>query len=228
MLRLRLAAMCAVLEVVTDGRAGLLSACAGRFDLILIDLADNREDGFQLCRSLRLQGDATPILVVGSKGTEEDPVRALELEADDYLGKPFSMEELAVRMRAIMRRSSANGHSRSNQPQLSVHDIIMDVPARLVAVSGREVELTAKEFDLLLHFARNPGRVFTRDQLLELVWGYAHETFQHTVNAHIHRLRGKIEPDPARPIYIQTVWGVGYKFARQPQPPDHAPRSAQA
>jgi DNA-binding response OmpR family regulator len=151
-----------------------------------------------------------------AKSTELDRVRGLETGADDYLTKPFSVRELVARIKALLRRVDAL----SPEPTHSASDTIIErgpirisMAKRQVMVNGEEVVLTAKEFDLLAHFARNPGQVFNRVQLLDQVWGYNHEGYEHTVNSHINRLRAKIESDPAKPTYILTVWGVGYKFA---------------
>ena len=146
---------------------------------------------------------------------DRDRVVGLEIGADDYVTKPFSIPELIARVRAILRRVDKLG---SNQPDESVNtieieDVHIDMVRRSVFISSKAIELTPKEFDLLVYFARHPGRVFTREQLLNQVWGFGHDGYEHTVNSHINRLRAKIEKDPSRPQHILTVWGVGYKFA---------------
>ncbi len=146
-------------------------------------------------------------------GGQVDRVVGLETGADDYLTKPFSIHELLARAKAIFRRAEVFDKGRKEDPaRLSAGDMVIDVEKRGVTVAGRLVDLTAKEFDLLLQFAQHPGRVYSRQQLLDLVWGYQHTGYEHTVNSHINRLRGKIEKNPAEPEYVLTVWGVGYKF----------------
>jgi DNA-binding response OmpR family regulator len=143
-------------------------------------------------------------------------VLGLEMGADDYLSKPFSIAELLARIKALFRRVDALSQQRDESPveeQIRCGGLQIDVVRRAVQVDGRPVELTAREFDLLLFFARQPGRVFSRVQLLDRVWGYNHEGYEHTVNSHINRLRAKIESEPSKPRYVLTVWGVGYKFA---------------
>jgi DNA-binding response OmpR family regulator len=155
----------------------------------------------------------------GLESTELDRVVGLEVGADDYLVKPFSVAELQARVKALLRRVEALREAAATPPndeRLEHDGLEIDVQRRAVHVAGEPVELTAREFDLLLFFARHPGRVFSRMQLLDKVWGYNHEGYEHTVNSHINRLRAKIEPEPARPRYVLTVWGVGYKFAEPP------------
>ena len=151
-----------------------------------------------------------------ARDSEIDRVLGLEIGADDYLTKPFSVRELVARIKALFRRvdalGSAKGTERPEDEPLHIGPIVLDAVRRSVTVDDRPVELTAKEFDLLALFARQPGRVFSRDQLLEQVWGYAHRGYDHTVNSHINRLRAKIEPDPGKPQFLLTVWGVGYRF----------------
>lgn len=196
------------------GPAGLARAEAARFDLIILDLRLPGLDGLEVCRRLRQHKNYTPILMLTAKSTETDRVLGLELGADDYLTKPFSIPELLARVKALFRRIDAAARSVERHGRaIRVHALAIDFDRRHVTVEDQPVELTAKEFDLLAHFAANPGRVYTRAQLLDSVWGYGHEGYEHTVNSHINRLRAKIERDPAAPRYILTVWGVGYKFA---------------
>jgi DNA-binding response OmpR family regulator len=201
-------------KLAFDGLAALADASANNYDLIILDLMLPGEDGLEICRRLRARSDYTPILMLTARTSELDRVLGLELGADDYLTKPFSILELQARVKAIFRRvkAVANGGMNSNSV-VRAGCMVIDADKRSVTLSGHAVDLTAKEFDLLLHLAQNPGRAYTRQQLLDFVWGYNHTGYQHTVNSHINRLRGKIETDPVNPLYIRTVWGVGYKFS---------------
>ena len=202
-------------ELADTGTHGMRAARHGRYDLIILDLMLPGMDGLEICQRLRSAAIQTPILMLTAKSSELDRVLGLELGADDYLTKPFSIKELLARVKAILRRVqvAARGAGGGQGVPIEVNRLAIDPVRREVRVEGRPVELTAREFDLLLHFARHPGRVYTRAQLLDQVWGYGHEGYEHTVNSHINRLRKKIEQDPARARYILTVWGVGYKFA---------------
>ena len=202
--------------LAADGLRGLEEARARRYDLIILDLMLPGMEGLEVCRRLRGETDYTPILMLTAKSSEVDRVVGLEIGADDYLTKPFSIGELIARVKAIFRRVDALGSGREEAPRrLSLGAMTIDVEKRTVTVAGQAVDLTAKEFDLLLQFAEHPGRVYSRQQLLDLVWGTGHMGYEHTVNSHINRLRGKIETDPAAPEYVLTVWGVGYKFSDQ-------------
>jgi DNA-binding response OmpR family regulator len=199
-------------EVVHDGRDGLELATTGRFDLIVLDLMLPGMDGLEICRHLRASQPYVLVLMLTAKTSELDRVLGLEIGADDYLTKPFSLRELQARIKALLRRKAALRTDVGEVVRLEIGELLIDASSREVRHSGETVHLTAKEFDLLVQFARNPGRVYTRAQLLDLVWGYGYEGFEHTVNSHINRLRAKIESDPTDPSFIQTVWGVGYKF----------------
>lgn len=203
-------------EVVlaADGASGFELAAAGGWDLIILDLMLPRMEGLELCRRLRAGDSYTPILMLTAKSSEVDRVVGLEMGADDYLTKPFSIRELIARVKAIFRRLEALGPAARDEAgrRIEAGEMTIDPDKRQVIIAGTPVELTAREFDLLLQFARHPGRVYTRQQLLDQVWGYGHDGYEHTVNSHINRLRAKIEADPSRPAYILTVWGVGYKF----------------
>lgn len=203
-----------------DGETGLAELDRARPELVVLDLMLPGIDGLQVCRSLRARPEYVPIIILSAKSTESHRVLGLELGADDYLTKPFSMPELCARVHAVLRRMDA-AEQRAQQIAgvIKRGALTVDPVARAVLLDGRDVVLTSKEFDLLAHFARHPGRVFTRMQLLDQVWGYQHQGYEHTVNAHINRLRMKIEAQPAKPLWIQTVWGVGYKFIE----PDAAP-----
>ncbi len=198
-----------------DGSKGLALAEAGGYDLIILDLMLPGIDGIEICRRLRARSHYPPILMLTSKSSEVDRVLGLEMGADDYVVKPFSIRELMARVKAIFRRmeSLIKDSSAGNSEIIRTGDLVIDPERRKVTLEGKDVELTAKEFDLLHHFAKNPGKVYTRSQLLDQVWGYGHDGYEHTVNSHINRLRGKIEEDPAHPVHVLTVWGVGYKFA---------------
>ncbi len=201
----------------TSGEAGLDSFRKSEYDLVIIDIMLPGIDGLEVCREIRKSSHYVPILMLTAKSSEIDRVLGLEIGADDYLTKPFSIAELVARAKALLRRAAALGtKTEEEDPMLNIGGLSIDMVRRKVVVDERDVELTAKEFDLLVHFANHPGRVYTRSQLLSDVWGYGHDGYQHTVNSHINRLRGKIESDPANPNYILTVWGVGYKFAEPP------------
>lgn len=202
-------------EISADGELGLNKGAQDIFDLIILDLMLPGIDGLEVCRSLRNASVYTPILMLTAKSSELDRVLGLELGADDYLTKPFSVKELQARVKAIFRRielATAVPESSRVKDSITINDLVIDPSSRSVSIDGDEVVLTATEFDLLLHFAKNPGRVYSRTQLLDMVWGYGHDGYEHTVNSHINRLRKKIEKDPANADYILTVWGVGYKF----------------
>jgi DNA-binding response OmpR family regulator len=200
-------------KLVHDGGSGLAEAEAKNYDLIILDLMLPGMDGLEICRRLRGRANYTPILMLTSKSSELDRVLGLEMGADDYLTKPFSVMELIARVKAIFRRvdAIASREVKARQ-QLEYGELAIDVERRAVSLRGAAIDLTAKEFDLLLHLAQNPGRVYTRTQLLDQVWGYSHSGYEHTVNSHMNRLRAKLETDPANPRYVLTVWGVGYKF----------------
>ncbi|MDA1326922.1 MAG: response regulator transcription factor [Proteobacteria bacterium] len=197
-----------------DGLRGLSRAQSDRPDLIVLDLMLPGLDGMEICRRLRGGANCTPILMLTARSTEEDRVAGLDMGADDYLTKPFSIPEFLARVKAIFRRQERIV-LQTNTAQLPIRAgaLHIDLERRGVNLDGNEIELTATEFDLLVQFASNPGRVYTRPQLLDLVWGHNNASYEHTVNSHINRLRAKIEQDPAKPDYVMTVWGVGYKFS---------------
>ena len=203
---------------VADGRAALASQLEQASDLLILDLMMPLLDGLDVCKALRARGHATPILMLTAKSTELDRVLGLELGADDYLTKPFSMAELLARVKALLRRAEllrAAAAPAAAQPVRSGELEILPV-RREARVGGRPLEFTALEFDLLLHFANHPGQVFSRAQLLDAVWGYSHEGYEHTVTTHINRLRAKLEQDPMKPRFILTVRGAGYKMRDAP------------
>ena len=201
-------------ESIGDGSLALAKLQAEPYDLVILDLMLPGMDGLMLCKQLRNRQDYLPILMLTAKSTELDRVLGLEVGADDYVTKPFSIRELMARVKALFRRVDAMCKvSAEKNEQLDINGLMIDSDKRRVCLDGKEINLTSREFDLLLYFARNPGRVYSRSQLLDAVWGYGHEGYEHTVNSHINRLRAKIEDQPADPHFILTVWGVGYKFA---------------
>ncbi len=200
-------------EVQMDGEDGLHRATSGDFQLIILDLMLPGINGLEICTKLRTEHPYIPILMLTAKSAEIDRIVGLESGADDYLTKPFSIYELMARVKAIFRRvETLSSEQRHRGEQMVFGALAIDLEKRDVQLSGDRVDLTAKEFDLLAQFASNPGRAYTRKQLLDLVWGYQHDGYEHTVNSHINRLRGKIEPDPREPVFLLTVWGIGYKF----------------
>jgi len=200
----------------TDGRSGMRAALGGEYSLIILDLMLPQLDGISVCSRIREKDPYTPILILTAKAEEIDRVLGLELGADDYMTKPFSVRELKARVRALLRRSQtplpAAGQEGLFSP-VCIGDLTVDLTKRKVTLNEAIIELTVKEFDLLELFISNPGRAYSRSDLLNLIWGYQFEGYEHTVNTHINRLRNKIEADPAHPKYLKTVWGVGYRFA---------------
>ena len=206
------------MDAARDGESGLEKALSGEYDIIILDLMLPRLDGLEVCRRFRQEDRRTPILMLTAKSEELDKVLGLELGADDYLTKPFSVRELVARIKAIMRRIETERENTAVGDEneiLEYGNLVIDVTKRKVVLNGQTVELTAKEFDLLALFARHPGRTYNRHQLLDQVWGYNFDGYDHTVNSHINRLRNKIEQEPAEPTYIKTVWGVGYRFTEK-------------
>jgi DNA-binding response OmpR family regulator len=206
---------------VADGQAALASQQTRASDVLVLDLMMPKLDGLEVCKALRAQGRATPILMLTAKSTELDRVLGLELGADDYLTKPFSMAELLARVKALLRRAELLRAAQSAPASVTAEVVrngeLAIVPSRReVRLGLRQLDFTALEFDLLLYFAHHPGRVFSRAQLLDGVWGYSHEGYEHTVTTHINRLRAKVELDPMNPRFILTVRGAGYKMRDAP------------
>ena len=201
--------------IAADGKTAM--ACLGKkaYDLVILDLMLPDINGLELCQRLRTSSDYVPILMLTSKSSELDRVLGLEMGADDYLTKPFSVLELTARVKAIFRRieSTVQRQSSNKEDICVVGDLIINYKKRSVELAGRALLLTTREFELLSYFARHPGQVFTRAQLLDSVWGHGHDGYEHTVNSHINRLRAKLEDNPAQPRYLKTIWGVGYKYA---------------
>lgn len=200
---------------VNDGPAGLDAARSGQYDLVVLDVMLPGMDGMEIIRTLRMEQMKTPVLMLTARAGEIDRVLGLELGADDYLSKPFSVPELQARVKALLRRAdmSTSEPAETAAEKLQFEELKIDTNSREVQLDGQRVALTAREFDLLLYFARHPGRAFTRLQLLDAVWGTQFEGYEHNVNTHINRLRSKIEQDPSRPRFVLTVRGVGYRFA---------------
>jgi DNA-binding response OmpR family regulator len=201
-------------SLARDGNAGIEQALSKPNDLIILNLMLPGLDGLEVCRRLRAESAYTPVIMLTSRSSELDRVLGLEIGADDYLTKPFSIRELMARVKALFRCVEALKSRAAQQANAMIQtgDLVIDAEKRKVTLRGNHVTLTVKEFDLLLHFMNYPGRVYTRRELLNLVWGYGYEGYAHTVNSHINRLRAKIEDNPAQPFYILSVHGVGNKF----------------
>jgi DNA-binding response OmpR family regulator len=219
LLVLHLSELPAQVQVAHDGRAGLAQALAGGWDAIVLDLRLPLLGGLDVCREIRARGLQVPILMLTARTGELDRVLGLELGADDYLVKPFSLLELQARIKALLRRAaqaSRAGDGAAGPPELAAGALSVDRVQRRAWLAGAEVALTPREFDLLWHFMRHPGRVFTRTELLADVWGYGHDGYDHTVNSHINRLRAKLGDEREEARFIHTVWGVGYRFEVRP------------
>ncbi len=201
--------------VASDGPSALRTARTGRPDLVVLDLGLPGQDGLDVARALRRDGDM-PIIMLTARSDESDKLVGLELGADDYMTKPFSPKELVARIRNVLRR--AEGLKQPAEVIRVGHDVELDVPRMEARIAGRRVDLTKTEFQLLATMARQPGRVFTRAQLLESIRGVAFESYERAIDAHVKNLRRKIEPDPRSPRYLLTVFGVGYRFAEPPAP----------
>lgn len=202
--------------IASSGERGLEEYSRSAPDLVVLDVMLPGIDGLEVCKRIRRDNERVPVLMLTAKSTELDRVLGLGLGADDYLTKPFSVVELMARIKALFRRVDLPEQSPDaiNTPRvLKYRGLTIDAARHRVETVGGGVELTAREFDLLYFLASSPGHVFSRAQLLDAVWGYDHDGYEHTVNTHINRLRIKIEQNPAQPEYVQTVWGVGYKFA---------------
>jgi DNA-binding response OmpR family regulator len=194
-----------------DGEQGLKMALENDYDLILLDLTLPTMDGVEICKRLRAKKN-TPIIMLTAKSEEIDRVLGLEIGADDYMTKPFSIRELLARIKAVMRRTDIKLNTVQNTSSISAEGLYIDIDKRKVLLNDQKIELSPKEFELLVLMASNPGRNYTRTELLNMIWGYNFEGYEHTVNSHINRLRAKIESDMANPTFILTTWGVGYKF----------------
>lgn len=197
-------------DVAYNGTQALEKNLNNKYDLLILDLMLPEIDGLEVCRRVR-QASQVPIIMVTAKGEDVDKIIGLELGADDYLAKPFNTRELVARIKAVLRRSS--GKSSETQLIRANARLKLNLSRRTVSVDGKEINtLTAKEFELLVLLAKHPGKVYTREDLISLVWGYDYAGEDRTVDVHIRRLRDKIEPDPSHPEFIQTKWGIGYFF----------------
>ena len=209
-------------DIVSEGDEGLTRALSEDYALVILDIMLPGMDGFDICREIRAEKRSLPILMLTAKSEEVDKVLGLELGADDYITKPFSIREVLARVKAIFRRIEYDQEAAQQPAQrVQVGRLAIDPEKRKVTLDGDTLELTNKEFDLLLLFARHPGKAFNRQELLDGVWGYQYSGYSHTVNTHINRLRNKIEDAPSDPQYVKTVWGVGYRFADPEEIPSH-------
>ncbi|MBT3252370.1 MAG: response regulator transcription factor [Candidatus Marinimicrobia bacterium] len=201
--------------VASNGMKGLKLAVNGEWSLIILDIMLPGLNGFDVCKGIREKDKKTPILMLTSKAEELDKVLGLELGADDYLTKPFSIRELIARIKAIFRRAELAKNEKDEDivKKITFGDLVIDLAYRQVKKAGKILDLTVKEFELLKLLAEKPGLTFSRQQLLDIIWGYQFSGYEHTVNTHINRLRNKIESDPANPDFILTVWGVGYRLS---------------
>jgi DNA-binding response OmpR family regulator len=212
LLHLHLSDLPATVKVIPDGQSGLAAALGEPFDAIVLDLRLPGLSGLDICRELRARGHRVPLLMLTARAAELDRVLGLELGADDYVTKPFSVLELKARVRALLRRAAPPVAPVDAPSQLACAELNIDRTRRRAWLGTQELVLTPREFDLLWHFMGHPGRAFTRAELLEQVWGYGHDGYDHTVNSHINRLRAKLGDDRSESRFIHTVWGIGYRF----------------
>ncbi len=203
-------------EVINEanGSKGLSKAINENLDLIILDVMLPEMDGIEICQKIRANNITTPVMMLTSRSEEIDKVLGLEVGADDYLTKPFSVREFIARVKAIFRRQKLDNleQTTNNHKILQFEALLIDIEMRKVLLKGEKVELSPKEFELLALLSSNPGKSYDRSKLLNMIWGYDFRGYEHTVNSHINRLRSKIEPDMGKPTYILTTWGVGYKF----------------
>lgn len=199
-------------EIEHNGKQGFNKAKTNNFSLIILDIMLPDMDGIEICGRLRALDIYTPVLMLTAKSEEIDKVLGLESGADDYLTKPFGIREFIARVKAMLRRARISAESPLLENIIECSGLIIDPIKRKVVLNGQRIELTPKEFSLLVMLASSPGRSYSREELLELVWGYEFSGYEHTVNSHVNRLRSKIEPDFEKPIFILTTWGLGYRF----------------
>jgi len=215
LLRIHMADLDCELTAISDGNEGLANALKHTYDLIILDVMLPGMEGTEICRRIRGKEITTPILMLTSKSEEFDKVLGLEMGADDYITKPFSIREFIARVKALLRRAERSRASGPGEDKAAVYvygNLSIDLDKRRVTTNGNRVDLSPKEFELLSLLAANPGKCYDRSKLLNLIWGYDFDGYEHTVNSHINRLRTKIEPDVQNPTYILTNWGVGYRF----------------
>lgn len=196
-----------------DGEEALRLAQENKFDMILLDIMLPKMDGFEVCQAIR-EFSNMPIVMLTAKGDDMDKILGLEYGADDYITKPFNILEVKARIKAIMRRTAASEPKEENSKVIESGDLKLDCESRRLFVQGREINLTAKEFDLLELLVMNPNKVYSRENLLNLVWGYEYPGDVRSVDVHVRRLREKIEPNPSEPKYVHTKWGVGYFYQK--------------
>ena len=203
------------LTVSSTGKQAIQQLTAAEYQLILLDIMLPDMDGIEVCKTLRAQKVTCPIIMLTSRAEEIDKVLALEMGADDYVTKPFGIRELMARTKAVLRRSEQPHHGEQpavNKNEISIKNLLINKEKRQVLLDNHRLDLTAKEFDLLYLLASNGGKTFSRQQMLEAIWGYTFKGYEHTITSHINRLRLKIEPDLNQPVYILTTWGIGYRF----------------
>ncbi|MGJ8692593.1 MAG: winged helix-turn-helix domain-containing protein [Thalassotalea sp.] len=222
LIKINLVELSLKVELVSTGEQAMTLLARNDYALVMLDIMLPGMSGLDVCRKLRESKPEQAILMLTSRDSETDRVVGIELGADDYMTKPFSVRELQARVRGLIRRvhllNQVRQHQdKENQPErhISVGNLFIDNLSHKISVEGKELDLTSTEYDLLRYLASHPDQVFSRAQLLSSVWGYHHSGYEHTVNSHINRLRNKIEEDATRPEIVQTVWGVGYKFNPQ-------------
>lgn len=214
LLTIHLADLSCHITSAENGKEALEIAMTNDFDLIILDLMLPGMNGMEICRRIRQKDHNTPIMILSAKSEEIDKVLGLETGADDYMTKPFSIREFIARVKVIFRRNEDTGHGsvETNKGVMRFGELEIDVDKRKVTLNNTRIDLSPKEFELITLLASNPGKSYSRKRLLNLVWSYDFEGYEHTVNSHINRLRGKIEKDISSPKYILTTWGVGYRF----------------
>lgn len=199
------------IDAAYDGEEALNLAKSVAYDLIVLDVMLPKMDGLSVCQQIR-EFSQVPIIMVTAKGEDMDKIMGLEYGADDYITKPFNILELKARIKAILRRSTVTAKKEAQKNKLKIKDLEIEFDSRRVFIEGKEINLTAKEFDLLELFLKNPGKVYSRENLLDTIWGYEYPGDARTVDVHVRRLREKVEKNPSDPDYIYTKWGVGYYF----------------